>query len=171
MDPSFLAEVLLLGKPSHGRPEMRPARIVGSYAVKMWGQYPALLDVGEEEGGGGGAGREVHVYGMACRVREKKDAVRLAEYETRAYRPAPCSIELTTDEDGDDDYDSNTGDDDGGDDGDDGDDGVDREKDSPVRGRKGTVLQGYAFKFRDGNESELREGSFDLKNWLRLVGR
>ena len=141
MDPSFLAEVLAL--PSHRRPKMRPAKMVG-YAVKLWGQYPALLD--------GEAGQEV--YGMAWRVREKKDAVRLAEYETRAYRPAPCLIELTTDEGGDDD-----------------DDDYNNSGKSGFVGGKGTVLQGHAFKFRDGNESELREGSFDLKNWLRLVGR
>lgn len=102
---------------------------------------------------------------MAWRVREKKDAVRLVEYETRAYRPAPCLIEFTTEEEeeGDDD------DDDGGGSGGGGDDGV-KSKNRPVRG-KGTVLQGYAFKFRDGNESELQEGNFDLKSWLRSIGR
>ena len=135
MDPSFLAEVLALS--ANSQQEMRPAKIVG-YTVKLWGQYPALLD--------GEAGQEV--YGMASRICEKKDAVRLAEYETSAYRLVPCLIELISD----------------------GDNGVGNDKDRPVR-VKGTTLQGFVFKFHCIRGSELQEGNFDLKKWLYSVRR
>lgn len=80
IQPSFLAEVLKLDE----LPMLRPARITG-YSLRLWGQYPALIE--------GERGQEVR--GMAWKVEEKKHAERLGEYETRAYRPAPCVIYFT----------------------------------------------------------------------------
>ncbi|KAL3417094.1 poly polymerase [Phlyctema vagabunda] len=77
MDPSMLQEVLGL----EALPSLRPAEIVG-YSCKMWGQYPALIK------GPQGA----TVRGVVYDVQDREHAVRLASYETKAYRTAPCEI-------------------------------------------------------------------------------
>lgn len=79
MDPQLLSEILSLS----ATPILRPAKIVG-YSLKLWGQYPALVD--------GETGETVE--GMVYHVEEPKHAERLAEYETNAYRPAPCLINV-----------------------------------------------------------------------------
>ena len=79
MDPQLLSEILSLPK----LPTLRPAKLKG-YSLKLWGQYPALI---------GGKTAEV-VEGMLYHVEEPKHAERLAEYETSAYRPAPCIIDV-----------------------------------------------------------------------------
>jgi len=76
-DPAFLSEVLGLS----AKPELRPAILVG-YSVKLWGQYPALLD--------GPTGATVE--GMVYEVGSEKHGERLANYETNAYTTAPCRI-------------------------------------------------------------------------------
>lgn len=78
-DPSFLSEVLGLDE----NPKLQPAKVV-SYTLRLWGQYPALMD-GEWND---------EICGMAWQVTEKNHSVRLVEYETRAYRVAPCKIML-----------------------------------------------------------------------------
>ncbi|KJX98216.1 poly(A) polymerase pla1 like protein [Zymoseptoria brevis] len=78
-DPGILSEVLGLDSV----PVLRPARIVG-YELKLWGQYPALVD--------GPAGAVVQ--GSLFEVVDEDAAARLANYETKAYRPRPCSIRL-----------------------------------------------------------------------------
>jgi gamma-glutamylcyclotransferase (GGCT)/AIG2-like uncharacterized protein YtfP len=80
MDPSLLSEILNLPEKS----SLRPAKLVG-HSLKLWGQYPALVD---------GATGEV-VEGMAYNVESRQHAEKLAEYEARAYRPAPCRIHFT----------------------------------------------------------------------------
>ena len=77
VDPALLSEIL--GLPEN--PTLRPANIVG-YSLKLWGQYPALIN------GPPGA----VVEGMVYEVEHEEHAQRLAEYETQAYRPAPCLI-------------------------------------------------------------------------------
>jgi gamma-glutamylcyclotransferase (GGCT)/AIG2-like uncharacterized protein YtfP len=77
MDPSLLSEILALPE----KPRLRPAKLTG-YSLKLWGQYPALVD---------GATGEV-VEGMAYDVESEQHAEKLAAYETRAYRSAPCRI-------------------------------------------------------------------------------
>lgn len=79
-DPSMLKEILDL--PS--TPVLRPAHMVG-YALKLWGQYPALVD-----------GTTV-VCGSAFDVPDEAAAQRLADYETNAYRPEPCNIRFSQD--------------------------------------------------------------------------
>ena len=80
MDPPLLSEIL--GLPE--RPMLRPAKVVG-YSLKLWGQYPALVN--------GPAGAVVE--GTAYGVEDAKQAERLVEYETRAYHPSPCRILFT----------------------------------------------------------------------------
>jgi len=77
--PEILSSVLDLTEP----PELRPARIVG-YSLANWGQYRALID------GPQGAVVEGSVY----KVRSAEDQYNLAQYETRAYRVAPCCITI-----------------------------------------------------------------------------
>lgn len=79
-DPSFLSEVLGLSE----KPTLRPAKLVG-YSLKLWGQYPALVD--------GPTGATVE--GMVYEVRSEKHGERLADYETKAYTAAPCRICFT----------------------------------------------------------------------------
>lgn len=79
-DPSFLSEVLGLSE----KPTLRPAKLVG-YSLKLWGQYPALVD--------GPTGATVE--GMVYEVRSEKHGERLADYETKAYTAAPCLICFT----------------------------------------------------------------------------
>ena len=79
MDPQLLSEILSLPE----LPTLRPAKICG-YSLKLWGQYPALVD---------GETGEV-VEGMVYHVEEPKHAERLAEYETNTYWPAPCLINV-----------------------------------------------------------------------------
>ncbi|RMZ75956.1 hypothetical protein DV737_g5031, partial [Chaetothyriales sp. CBS 132003] len=81
MDPSLLSEILSLDT----KPTLCRAKVLG-YALKLWGQYPALLD--------GQPGEEV--YGMAFKVDEQRHADRLVEYETKAYRPGACLIRFIT---------------------------------------------------------------------------
>jgi hypothetical protein len=64
MDPVLLSEIL--GLPE--KPTLRPATLVG-YSLKLWGQYPALLD--------GPPG--VVVEGMVYDVEHENQAERLAE--------------------------------------------------------------------------------------------
>ena len=63
---------------------MRPAK-VRHFKLKMWGQYPALVH---------GTGDD-QVQGRAWEVPVQEHAERLAQYETRAYEVAPCTILLT----------------------------------------------------------------------------
>lgn len=83
-DPTLLAEILSL----KNIPKLYPAKVIG-YSIKLWGQYPALVD--------GHPGEEVR--GMAIRVDEQRHADRLVEYETKAYRSVSCLIRFI-DEDG-----------------------------------------------------------------------
>ncbi|RMZ75888.1 hypothetical protein DV738_g5226, partial [Chaetothyriales sp. CBS 135597] len=78
-DPALLAEILSLSQTPPL--PLYPAKLTG-YSLKLWGQYPALVD--------GYPGQEVQ--GMAVRIDEQRHADRLAEYETKAYRCAPCLI-------------------------------------------------------------------------------
>ena len=80
MDPPLLSEILSLSE----RPRLRPAKLIG-YSLKLWGQYPALVD--------GPTGAVVE--GMVYNVEDVKQAERLAEYETRAYHPSPCRIHFS----------------------------------------------------------------------------
>jgi gamma-glutamylcyclotransferase (GGCT)/AIG2-like uncharacterized protein YtfP len=79
MDPQLLSEILSLSEI----PTLHPTKIIG-YSLKLWGQYPALVD--------GETGEAVE--GMVYHVDEPKHAERLAEYETNAYWPAPCLINV-----------------------------------------------------------------------------
>ena len=118
MDPSILMEILKLKE----KPMLRLAKIIG-YSCKMWGQYPALVD------GLQGGIVESTIY----EVQSEEHAVRLAEYETKAYRIVPCEIRF-----------------------------VDGEDPSKV----------YETTFRfAGPKLDLDEGGFDLKTWLRHMGR
>ena len=76
-DPSLLAEILSLDES----PTLRPSKVVG-YSLKLWGQYPALVD-GPTDG---------EVMGFACEIKEQKHVNRLAEYETKNYRSTPCLV-------------------------------------------------------------------------------
>ena len=80
MDPILLSEILSLSE----KPSLRPAKLIG-YSLKLWGQYPALVD------GPTGA----IVEGMCYNIEDTKYAERMAEYETRAYHPSPCRIQFT----------------------------------------------------------------------------
>jgi hypothetical protein len=78
-DPGILSEVLSLDHP----PKLKSARLVG-YGLRLWGQYPALV-------------RSITVIddvvcGCMYEVESEGAAARLAEYETKAYRPLACSI-------------------------------------------------------------------------------
>lgn len=77
MDPGILIEVLKLKE----QPTLRPAELIG-YSCKTWGQYPALID----------GPRGAIVAGAMYEVHSEEHAARLAEYETKAYRTAPCEI-------------------------------------------------------------------------------
>jgi gamma-glutamylcyclotransferase (GGCT)/AIG2-like uncharacterized protein YtfP len=118
MDPFLLSEILDLPK----RPTMRPAKIAG-YSLKLWGQYPALVD--------GPPGSVVE--GMVYNVEHGRHGEGLAKYETRAYRPVPCLICFT----------------DGG---------------------EPKEVMGMTFKYA-GTPTGISEGSFDLKVWLKKMGR
>ncbi len=80
MDPPLLSEILSLSET----PRLRRAKLIG-YSLKLWGQYPALID-----GPTGGV-----VEGMVYNIEDAKHTERLAEYETRAYHPSPCWIYFT----------------------------------------------------------------------------
>ncbi|EGP86784.1 uncharacterized protein MYCGRDRAFT_28606, partial [Zymoseptoria tritici IPO323] len=118
-DPGILSEVLRLDD----KPALKPARVVG-YAVKLWGQYPALVDGSPEE----------MVEGAVFEVANEAAAARLAQYETKAYRASPCQIRMVN--------------------------GCEEEE----------VVEGYAFVY-DGNVKDLSDGKFDLRVWLRRMGR
>lgn len=76
-DEGQLMKVLHLDSP----PILRPASVIG-YSIKMWGQYPALVD--------GPPGNVVN--GMVYEVQKEDHEKRLAYYETDAYRCASCLI-------------------------------------------------------------------------------
>ncbi|SMR56275.1 unnamed protein product [Zymoseptoria tritici ST99CH_3D1] len=118
-DPGILSEVLRLDD----KPALKPARVVG-YAVKLWGQYPALVDGSPEE----------MVEGAVFEVANEAAAARLAQYETKAYRARPCLIRVWSRDEG--------------------------EK----------LIEGFAFLY-DGRSKDLSDGEFDLKIWLRRMGR
>lgn len=83
MDPDMLADIL---RHKH-RPTLRPAELTG-YSCKLWGQYPALQE--SQDGEGGAA-----IRGMVYRVPSVAEGARLAEYETSSYRARPCQIQYT----------------------------------------------------------------------------
>lgn len=64
--------------------ELRPAKIVG-YRCKLWGQYPALLETGNE------------VHGMAYWVKSKGELGRLMEYEGDLYTCKNCMVHFKDD--------------------------------------------------------------------------
>lgn len=110
MDPSTLTNVL--GHP--GRPDTYPAFITG-YSMKLWGQYPALVNEATDQ----------RIPGLACNVTSKTEADRLAAYETSMYRTSECTIYF----------------------------------------ENGSKTAGVTFVW-DSDLSLLREGTFDLKDWL-----
>ncbi|KAJ9361172.1 hypothetical protein DTO280E4_3919 [Paecilomyces variotii] len=75
MDTSTLRDVLQLSS----WPELRPAKIVG-YHCKLWGQFPALLESGDE------------VHGMAYWVQSMTELERLIGYEGDLYARKRCMI-------------------------------------------------------------------------------
>ncbi|KAL2214425.1 hypothetical protein CC79DRAFT_1300421 [Sarocladium strictum] len=89
MDATMLADVLDL----EGKPELRPAKIVG-YSRKLWGQYPAMQD----------GPQDAEVDGAVYHVQSVAHAKRLAEYETSSYRAEPCLIQYTDGKEPADDY-------------------------------------------------------------------
>lgn len=76
-DPSMLAEILDL----EIKPALKPAYVTG-YDLKLWGQYPALVEstLGEI------------IEGSIFEVSSEAAALRLAEYETQNYWPSHCTI-------------------------------------------------------------------------------
>ncbi|KAE8136588.1 hypothetical protein BDV38DRAFT_249301 [Aspergillus pseudotamarii] len=62
-------------------PKLRRAEVIG-YDIAKWGDYPALVN--------GKQGQVVSGY--AYLVMSEEEARKLAEYETRAYKVAPCWI-------------------------------------------------------------------------------
>ena len=109
MDPSTLTNVL-----GHPRPETYPAFITG-YSMKLWGQYPALVNEATDQ----------RISGRAYRVTSKTEADRLAAYETSMYRVDRCTIYF----------------------------------------EDGSQAAGVTFVW-DSDPSLLREGTFDLRDWL-----
>lgn len=96
-DSARLAEVLQ-HKTDDQPPKLRPAKLVG-YHIKLWGQYPALLD--------GPPGNEV--FGAAYEIQSPMEVVWLRAYETRKYAHRPCLIQLLDDaEEGDKEVKGNT---------------------------------------------------------------
>lgn len=79
-DPGILSEVLDLDS----RPVLEPASVMG-YDLKLWGQYPALID----------KPRSAAVHGSMFEVPDESAAAKLAYYETNAYRPRPVLIYTT----------------------------------------------------------------------------
>nr|POF15357.1 hypothetical protein CFP56_42246 [Quercus suber] len=80
-DPDILREIL----QQHDRPLLRPAWIMG-YRLRLWGQYPALIDASQEV-----------VKGLVFEVPDEASAAKLAAYETDNYWPAPCRINFSED--------------------------------------------------------------------------
>jgi hypothetical protein len=80
MSPALVATILGLEEA----PVMRPAK-VHHFKLKMWGQYPALVN---------GTGDD-QVQGIVSEVQVQEHAERLAKYETRAYEVAACKILFT----------------------------------------------------------------------------
>ncbi|GKZ26787.1 hypothetical protein AbraCBS73388_003171 [Aspergillus brasiliensis] len=78
-DPSVLTKVLKRQDP----PALRPAMIM-EHGMKIWGEFPALLDGCPEK----------PIYGVAYKVRSQAEENRLAEYETDMYRKKGCIIEF-----------------------------------------------------------------------------
>lgn len=83
-EPTILSHILDLKQP----PVRRPAKLIG-YALTDWGQYRALVSgkLGEE------------VIGYAYPVESIDDELKLARYETNAYKPASCTIRFTDGQD------------------------------------------------------------------------
>ncbi|KAK2804150.1 hypothetical protein FQN50_006692 [Emmonsiellopsis sp. PD_5] len=136
-DHAHLSQVL----NHRGWPELRPARIVGPWQCKLWGDYPALIRVASpspssssspspsltdgDNGNGNGSGNVIH--GMAYEVRSRKERDRLMAHETSAYSLRDCVVEF---EDG-----------------------------------SGMCVLGKTFVW-DGDERVLRDGRFDMRDWL-----
>lgn len=76
-DPGILSEVLSLDF----KPALEPASVIGC-SLKLWGQYPALVDKPSSEA----------ILGSMFEVPDERAAAKLAYYETNAYRPRPVSI-------------------------------------------------------------------------------
>ncbi|PYI09169.1 hypothetical protein BO78DRAFT_46599 [Aspergillus sclerotiicarbonarius CBS 121057] len=109
-DPTTLAEVLRL----HDRPALRPAMIM-EHGMKLWGEYPALLD----------GHPEMPIHGVAYEIRSQTEEDRLVEYETDMYRKKGCLIEF----------------------------------------KDGSKVPGVTFVW-NADPGLLRDGGFDLKDWL-----
>ncbi|OQE04897.1 hypothetical protein PENVUL_c029G07589 [Penicillium vulpinum] len=78
MDPPTLARVLQLSEPPH----MRPARVIG-YQIKLWGQYPALVDDAFHP-----------VDGLACKILSRESWDRLVAYGSDKYKLGPIYIDF-----------------------------------------------------------------------------
>jgi len=102
-------------------PELRPAYLEG-FACKLWGQYPALVEVPGSV-----------VEGAVYNVQTVADAQKLADYETRNYTLVARDIRYSD-------------------------------------GKSPAQQTGHVFLF-DGNPKDLSEGTFDLRVWLKQVGR
>jgi gamma-glutamylcyclotransferase (GGCT)/AIG2-like uncharacterized protein YtfP len=87
MDPATLQAVIAAREP----PMLRPAMIFG-YHIKMWGQYPALLD----------SRPLLTVHGMAFKIDdfEHIDEIRqrLKDYEGPNYEPLQCLVQYEGEE-------------------------------------------------------------------------
>lgn len=71
----------VLGLPS--RPSLTPAR-VKSYKIKLWGQYPALVDGADDS----------YVDGMVYVVETEQHLQMLKDYETEVYSVKDVQIEM-----------------------------------------------------------------------------
>jgi len=83
MDPATLQAVIAAREP----PVLRPATISG-YHLKMWGDYPALLD----------SRPMLTIHGMAFEINEFEDVdqirQRLQDYEGPNYKPLQCFVQF-----------------------------------------------------------------------------
>ena len=115
MDPSTLQSVLSLAE----RPTLRPANLPG-YHLKMWGQYPALID----------ARPMLTVPGMVFEAdehdRSEDILAKLQAYEGDNYKYRTCLVEIV--------------------------------------GQEGEDVEASTFQWC-GDTAELKEGSFDLKDY------
>lgn len=110
MDPSTLAKVLkLLDKP-----QLHLA-VIFEHKIKLWGQYPALIDGPPDQ----------TIHGVAYKVQTQKEADILAAYEIEMYKEKGCCLLF----------------------------------------KNGSMAPGLTFVW-NAEESLLKEGSFDLKDWL-----
>ena len=77
MDPSTLAKVLKFPD----KPQLHPA-VMFEHRIKLWGQYPALIDGPPDQ----------TVHGVAYSVQTQKKADRLAAYETKMSKKKGCCV-------------------------------------------------------------------------------